>query len=164
MYCQHLKWAVSPLILILGLTTSAAGQPLQRTADEGIDRGHYIAGGVLGSTIGLGIGHAVNGHYAKTGWIFSLGEGAALGAFIGGLATGDTFYENGEEKLKLSTGAQVAVVAGGLAYLGFKIWEIIDVWTRPTLRQAPAGRQSASFMVVPTVVGSQGGLALGGMF
>ncbi len=82
---------------------------------------------------------------------------------LGGLASGDDIWRNGREELDLTTGAKVAVVAGGLTYLGLRIWELIDVWTRPKVRR-PAGRRSAGIMLIPTVVAQRAGIGVGGFF
>ena len=56
--------------------------------DEGIagkmeiGTGRYIASGIVGTAVGLGIGHAVQGTWRKMGWVFSLTEGLALTAEI----------------------------------------------------------------------------------
>jgi hypothetical protein len=107
--------------------------------DSGVSMKSYVTGGVTGTVFGLGIGHAVVGEYKSTGWIFTVGEAAALGVFIGGLASADETRIDGEDKLQASTAEKIMIVAGGLVYLGLRVWEVIDVWTRPELAPDRAG-------------------------
>ncbi|MBC74466.1 MAG: hypothetical protein CME64_00465 [Halobacteriovoraceae bacterium] len=76
----------------------------------------YVVGGVLGTyPLGLGIGHAIQGTWSHKGWIFTAGELASLAVFAGGISScfdGDCGSAN----------------LGAVAFVGFRIWEIVDVW------------------------------------
>ncbi len=95
--------------------------------DGPISDGAYIAGGVLGTVIGLGIGHAVQGRYGERGWIFTAGELVAASMYVSGLedCVERTFTNNSCDELN-STGQ-----IGAIALLGLRIWEIVDVWAAP---------------------------------
>src|SRR4051812_33287284 len=46
--------------------------------------GQYIAGGIVASVVGYGIGHTVEGRWREIGWVFTVGEAAAEVAFMTG--------------------------------------------------------------------------------
>ena len=101
----------------------------RRILDRGIiPQGRYIAGGIVGSTVGFGIGHAIEGRYRDQGWIFTAGEGASVTAiFVAILAC------FGDPPPGQTCTPPVALAWGGLIGLvGFHIWETIDVWVGPT--------------------------------
>lgn len=84
-----------------------------------------IGGGLVGTGFGLGLGHLVIGKYGEMGWVFTVGEIASAAAMSMGaaqLATGVFYGDDG--------GADLLWI-GMASYVGFRIWEIIDVWTRP---------------------------------
>lgn len=97
-----------------------------------VSRSRYALGTVLSIFPGFGVGHAVNKQFAKSGWIFLAGEGAAAGVmFVGVLACfGDSLFED-ENKCSNSL-----VDIGGMTFLGFKIWEVVDAITRPPKHNA----------------------------
>jgi hypothetical protein len=100
---------------------SDTGEPMERGSGVGISKGKYIAGGIVGTAAGFGIGHAIQGRYGSKGWIFTVTEGIGLGLFY------YSFYS-------LFTNPSMFAIQfyGGLAmFLGFHIWEIIDVWAAP---------------------------------
>jgi len=96
-----------------------------------VSTGKYITGGVLGTTLGFGIGHGVQGRWHDRGWIFTTAESIGTAALIAGLAScKKTTDVNGNDTTDCSdTGA---IVAGYGVLLGFHIWEIVDVWTGAT--------------------------------
>lgn len=81
--------------------------------------GRYVLGGIVGTYPGLGVGHAVQGRWGTKGWIFTAGETTSLLVALGGLISMDSLYD--------SDGLAIYGL-GVLAYSGFHIWEIIDVW------------------------------------
>lgn len=85
----------------------------------------YIIGGIVGTyPIGLGVGHAIQGRYTEKGWIFTAGEFGSLAAFLAGIGScwhGDQYYS-------CNSGLAFAGIVG---FVGFRIWEIIDVWAGP---------------------------------
>ncbi len=68
-------------IIALALNVSIVAN----AGSEPAPQANYIAGGVVGTVVGLGIGQAINGNYANTGWIFTAFEGV-LG--VGMMVTG----------------------------------------------------------------------------
>lgn len=121
----------------LSATFATASPHVEVTARaEPISTGRYIAGGVLGTTVGLGIGHAVAGEYGSRGWVFTTGELASLGLIIGGFAKGADASTNGGTSF--DGGAAAMMIGGAIAHAVFRIWEVIDVWTRPKVRWGEA--------------------------
>lgn len=111
--------------------TAYAQQEPGEDGDSGrvpVPTGKYITGGVLGSTIGFGIGHAVQGRYGDKGWIFTAGEAAGLTAMVAGLAScKDETQSDGSKEKKCSQDGLIGL--GAAALIGFHIWEIVDAWT-----------------------------------
>jgi hypothetical protein len=89
-----------------------------------IDTPQYIIGGILGMYPGFGIGHAVQGRYMDKGWIFTVGElGSVAGLGVGlGNCLGTHYDEPCDNAL---------ITVSVISFIGFKIWECIDVWVGP---------------------------------
>lgn len=81
----------------------------------------YIAGGLLGTIVGFGFGHMVNGTWHNTGWIFTLSQSVSLTMMSLGLATALTGENFGEKMM----------YAGMIGHLVSRVGETIDVWARP---------------------------------
>ncbi len=99
-----------------------------------ISNASLIGGGLLGTFFGLGTGHIVEGQYGKKGWIFTVGELGSIAVISVGLAQAvnagiDCSFGSGNNCSKSGDGL---IITGTLAYVGFRIWEIIDVWTTPS--------------------------------
>jgi hypothetical protein len=98
-----------------------------------IPQGRYIAGGLVGTFLGLGLGHAVVGKYGEMGWVFTVGELAALTLVGFGMAQGlgDIFTCWGSGCNNEASSGFGLMTAGMLAFYAFRLWEVIDVWVRP---------------------------------
>lgn len=85
----------------------------------------YVVGGILGTYPGLGIGHAVQGRWKRDGWKFTAGQlGSVLVLALGfGQCVDDAFFA---EDCDGTASALISVGVAGI--VGFRIWEIIDVW------------------------------------
>lgn len=87
----------------------------------------YIVGGILGTyPLGFGIGHAIQGTWSYRGWIFTVSELTSLAVLISGLSSCDWDFDEDEDLC--SGGASTAVTVGLFSFIGFRIWEIVDVW------------------------------------
>ncbi|MFZ3229510.1 MAG: hypothetical protein WA160_04845 [Pseudobdellovibrio sp.] len=96
-----------------------------------VSTGKYITGGILGSVIGFGIGHAVQGRYAEKGLLFSVGEAVGFTLVISGAVKCIDEKDKSTNK-ECSSSANSQILIGGVAMLGLHIWEIVDVWTGAT--------------------------------
>lgn len=128
-----------------------------------IDTGQFIVGGIVGTFFApFGIGQALQGRYSERGWIFTLGEGASIGLLIAGAINLDE-----------SDAANAMFVGGILGLVGFRIWEVVDLWVGPALhnqrvrgvyRKYGIGPYTPIYgarpYVVPTDGGGVGGLTL----
>ncbi len=90
-----------------------------------ISKSRYVVGGILGTwPLGFGIGHAIQGRYTDKGWIFTVGELGSISLAVAGL--GDCWAGS-----RYETCNGGLVFAGVMAYVGFKVWEIVDLWAGP---------------------------------
>jgi hypothetical protein len=126
----------------------------------------YVIGGVVGTyPIGLGIGHAIQGRYTDKGWIFTAGELGSIAVAYAGVGNCVSSWSSSNGGSSCSGGL---VLFGVVGYLGFRIWEIIDVWAAPPeinrryrelkLRMEP--RATLSPMIAPTKDGAVFGLQM----
>jgi hypothetical protein len=94
-----------------------------------ISKGRYIAGGIVGTAVGFGIGHAINGEYGNIGWLFTVGETGSIAAMFGGMVMAVRDSVSGE----FDDRGLTLMALGAIAMSGLRIWEIVDVWTRPVV-------------------------------
>jgi hypothetical protein len=155
-----LTFAVPQTVRAQEQASDAPTAPILMESDQRIlERGLYdtreiVAGGLLGTVIGFGSGHAVQSRYRSTGWIYTVGEAGALG-LIGGAAA-----------CSGSLGCVYSLALSGSAlFIGFRLAETIDVWVHPAnhnrryrkLKERTDGPQ-LSFRVEPIL---DGGAKLG---
>ncbi len=106
---------VSVLALSFSFTAMAADsyKPNPLSAKD-----RFIAGGIIGTVVGFGIGHAIEDRYADLGWVFTATEGASVALIIIGAV------------VPMPAGASIPlIIIGSLGLTGFKIWEIMDIWS-----------------------------------
>lgn len=121
-----------------------------------ITAGPYIAGGIVGSVVGFGSGHAIQGRYLHDGWIFTLLEGSLLGI---GAAAGD--FSPGY----LGSG-RIGVQGVTLFMLmGVRVWQIVDLWAKPPGHnrryrelKAQMDDPKTSLFIMPGAAGSSAGV------
>lgn len=107
-----------------------------------VSTGKYITGGVLGSTLGLGIGHGVQGRYGEKGWIFTATEVPALVVMLVGAAQCQKDKDDGV-RTDCTSSQKSMIVGGYAAFLGFHIWEVLDVW----LKARPVDEKVSAFII-----------------
>ncbi len=90
-----------------------------------ISDGEIIGGGVVSIFLGFGLGHAVQGRYMEKGWLFTVGEAGSLAVFMVGLAQCFDLDSNDCED------GDLWLISGALGIVGFRIWELIDVFVGP---------------------------------
>lgn len=97
-----------------------------------ISSGAHFGGGVAAFFVGFGLGQAVQGRWADTGWIFTLGDAAAVTVFTVGLVRTfeDCTDDFGNEEDCGSNGPTLMVV-GLLGGLAIRTWEIVDAISGP---------------------------------
>ncbi len=131
-----------------------------------LDRGEigtlaYVLGGVLGTyPVGLGIGHAVQGRYSDKGWIFTVGEIGSVAVAVAGIEQCTTTWYG----LTYSCKTNALFAIGIISYVGFRVWEAIDVWAAPPehnrrYRELRARTSTTTFR--PFLVPIDGGLQAG---
>ena len=110
-----------------GITLTENDQKVMEVGE--ISTSRYITGGILGTyPIGFGVGHAVQGRWMQGGWIFTAGELGSLAFVVAGIAG---CLDNAFDSDNCSSGESALVATGIIGFLGFRIWEIIDVWAVP---------------------------------
>jgi len=123
------------LVVILFLTL-AMGLKAEKPI---ISSGRYLGGGIAGTIIGFGVGHAIQGRYQSEGWIFTVSELGALGvATVGSVLISRAAASQQVSPLGLTIG-----VVGYLVFGGLKIWEIVDVWTGAVPYNPPSSGHAA---------------------
>lgn len=98
-----------------------------------ISDGAYVGGGLIGTFFGFGLGHAVQGRFVDKGWIFMAGEAGSVALLAYGM--GDCYSLLAEQPAE-ECGHDGAFVLGLVGFLGFHVWELIDVWTEPPAHNA----------------------------
>ena len=130
-------------------------------ADGEIEPPQHIIGGVAGTFLGLGIGHAVQGRWGEKGWIFTVGEVAAFSLII--VSLGDCAF--GQESCDDEADG---AVLGLFAFVGLRIWEAFDVWFGPRSHnrrvraaQMKAGLRPPTYglYLAPPLTHDEGGVA-----
>ena len=137
---------ISALTMLITSTVGAMTAPIYDAQRKGIQltekdkevleigeisTGRYVAGGILGTyPIGFGIGHAIQGRWSEQGWIFTAGELGSVAMLLGGLSSclkgdADDFFDD------CSGGENALITVGLIGFIGFRIWEIVDVWAVP---------------------------------
>jgi hypothetical protein len=94
-----------------------------------ISTGRYIAGGIVGSVAGFGIGQAIEGRYLPFGLIFTLGEMASTGLLVAGAVDCINSLNVTNQNTLDCHGGTFWPGLIGLAV--FRIWEVVDVWAAP---------------------------------
>ena len=170
------------LAVLLAGETGARAQatdPASRLSDrdaEILARGLYtqkevIWGGLLGSTLGFGTGHAYQGRWKETGWIFTAAETASLVGLLAGTAACATEDpdDDGFEGIFETTDCflTVGLIASGV-FLGFRVAEFIDVWAHPQIhnrrfRRLEEDRARTALRWTPFVAPIRGGGASAGL-
>lgn len=89
----------------------------------------YVVGRGLGIYPGFGLGHVVQGRYFEKGWLFTLGEAAFATVAVAGL--GECGLTSAIYAGKNCSG-QDKILIGVTGFVGFKLWEIVDVWSYST--------------------------------
>lgn len=132
-----------------------------------MERKDYVAGGVLGTVLGLGIGHAVQGRWSSDiGWFFTIAQlltaykyVSSVSEYSSCLATDSySYYSYGG-----CDGSESGLWA--LMLLGTRVGEIISVWTPSSEKyKIVKNKSKSSFFAMPILKKGHIGLALGMSF
>lgn len=122
------------VLILLCSSVSSANDSSFATQDQSSEKvpvstGKYITGGVIGSVVGLGIGHGIQGRYQDKGWIFTATEAAGITVVVAGAARCINEKDNDKTLNDCSSSTRSQMALGYLVALGFHIWEVVDVWT-----------------------------------
>jgi hypothetical protein len=145
----HLECILKKFFLILcllPLISWADSSLIYQARDKGIDlkeedqkvlsigeisTARYIVGGILGTyPVGLGIGHAIQGRWSEDGWVFTAGEVGSLSLVVAGIIG---CVDQAFEDSNCSNLESAFIVTGAIGFVGFRIWEIADVWSKPPM-------------------------------
>lgn len=94
-----------------------------------------VGGTLLGMTLGFGSGHAVQGRYKEKGWIFTAGEGLAVGGLIMSASqcdtkTAETRVGGTSVQSEVHRECQGALpLLSMLSFVGFRVWQVVDLIT-----------------------------------
>jgi len=88
-----------------------------------VSTGQYITGGLVGSFLGFGIGHAIQGRYLEKGYIFTLGETVIPLIMAPVLYNLTTTKAQRDKCVDMCGFGSFITVA-----LGFRVWEIFSLW------------------------------------
>jgi hypothetical protein len=130
----------------------------------------YITGGTLGTVIGFGMGHVVQGRWQDKGWIFSAGQSFSLVMAAGATVSciSDSLFDNFSEQ----DGSGSVCILANIALAGFfglKVWEIIDLWHGGSVQRTEFKRlklkmglnaPEISYKLVPMFASNNVGLGL----
>jgi len=134
-------------------TQKVQAQPKKPTPQlERISTTKYIMGGLVGTTLGFGVGHAIqgSGRYKKRGKIFTIAQGASAAAIIMGYSLCDE-----DNTIEDCISGLLLVGAGSGAFISFKVWEIFEIWiggashNRKVQRFEDQQKQNLSFYILP---------------
>src|SRR5262249_19958455 len=118
-----------------------------------IDDDTRVAGGLLATFVGLGIGQAVEGRWTQTGWIFTLGEGATGAAFTVGLIASFSCGGGGMMNMTCTNHGGGLLLVGMLGFLGFRVAGAVDGFVGPSRHNARvrALKQRLGYPVAPYI-------------
>ena len=99
---------------------------------QSISPAQYVSGGVVGSFLGLGLGHAAQGRWTSSGIYYTGSQLAGTSLFIYGMHCTfmTSFEENNSESEKCSKQATL----GFSVVLISRIFEVVDLWSYDNVR------------------------------
>lgn len=133
-----MKNILSAFIVTFIFSTSLTAQT-DKTEQNEMSSIQYIGGGVTGTFVGFGLGHAIQGRWMSKGWLFTVNDLvvmplAAIMLFAVGMGGNNVV-----------TAAGVVVFYGSI---GIRIWETADVWLAPVHKNGKIYGANDSFLAI----------------
>lgn len=103
-------------------------------------KGQLIAGKIVGTTVGFGVGHLILQDWSTKGWAFTGTQviGSALINIAAGKAGTHANAFTNDVSLKHLNAREKALYYSGLGlFLGSRLWEIVDLWSNYRLPASP---------------------------
>ncbi|MFZ4714541.1 MAG: hypothetical protein ACOYL6_12540 [Bacteriovoracaceae bacterium] len=96
-----------------------------------VTRKKYVAGGITGTVLGFGAGHAMVGKWKEAGWYYTAAELGFLSLMMIGhkKSLSDTLSTGFNGNFDGSNYA--LMITGYVGFISARIGEIFDVWNRP---------------------------------
>jgi hypothetical protein len=105
---------------------------------QAITKGPYVVGGVVGTVVGFGLGHAAQSRTDSSKMkFFMVSEAGVIGGSLLALVafTSNECTQGGSEESKCLSSRQNLqnniLTAGAFAFVGLRLWEIYDLWSYP---------------------------------
>ncbi len=132
---KYICGALLALICVLPASVAANNQyseimavadaQVAKAQENSLPTSRYVWGGLAGTFIGFGTGHAIQRRYEGKGEMFAYGEVTSLAVLVAGALTGDC--GGGGSPVCGDLGA-----VGLIGFLSFRVWEMVDVWIPPS--------------------------------
>lgn len=114
-----MKYLIVILLLVLPVYALADELPREPAPLSSV---RYTTGGMVGGTVGFGIGHAVAREWKHIGWFFTFSQVTAVGLIL----TSSYLYIHGAG----TRHCKFFISVGTILYLASRIWEIADIGIR----------------------------------
>src|SRR5262245_38344217 len=119
------------LALIASTATIVQAQPVTEDARawarrEPIEQDQHVGGSLAGFLFGFGLGQAMQGRWHDRGWLFTVGDGAAMSALMVGAFGQMGCYGLTEDGRTRCTVASVAAIAGFSSLMILRVWQTVD--------------------------------------
>lgn len=131
-----------------------------------------MGGAALALFVGFGLGQAAQGRWSDTGWIFTIGELAAMSILfygIGGAADDVNDDVTGREDRDCN-GCVSYIITGAVALSALRLWGVIDALSGPSSHNArvrevrmKAGMPMPMYSIAPFVAPARDGGGVAGM-
>jgi hypothetical protein len=106
----------------------------------------------------FGIGQAIQGRFTDGGWIFTIGETATIAMMAPSAACIDGGCHSQHATLD-----NAVFLAGFIGYVGFRVWEVLDLWITPPSRNRrydELTHQTAAVNIAPVLSRNMAGVGL----
>ena len=124
-----------------------------------MERSYYVTGGVLGTILGLGIGHGVQGRWESDGWFFTVGQFLSASLYVSAVNDYDSCVADGDSSCNDSSGFWALIL------LVSRVGEIVSVWNPSSKEYRIVKEKKRSrFFAIPFLKKGHMGLSFGMSF